>query len=174
MSYLLLAYPQLLKEDAELIDSYRKVNDELFYNVVGPHFTLVFPVFDMPQDEFVNEIKSKAEGLTRFDFTIRCATINKDAFSDYFHLFLVPDEGYSRIVKLHDRFYSGKLANNLQLDIDFIPHIGIANSKDKQLCKKMVDEWNEKEFTISGTVAALTIVKYEDGIVTAIEEIELE
>ncbi len=174
MSYLLLAYPQLAKQDVELIDSYRKVNDELFYNVVDPHFTLVFPVFDTLLEDFVAEVKSKIEGLTKFGFTMRCATINKDAFSDYFHAFIVPDEGFSNIVKMHDRFYSGKLINNLRLDIDFIPHIGIGNSKDKWLCKKMVDEWNEKEFAISGTIARLTIVKYEDGVVTTIEDIELQ
>ena len=174
MSYVLITYPQLSKEDSELIDSYRKVNDELFYNVVDPHFTLVFPVFDKEQEDFIAEIKAKATGLKKFSFTVRCATINKDSFSDYFHAFLVPDEGFSNIVKMHDRFYSGKLINNLRLDIDFIPHIGIGNSKDKLLCKKMVDEWNEKEFAISGIIAALIIVKYEDGIVTPLEKIELK
>lgn len=174
MSYLIITYPKLAIEDIDLIDNYRKQNDELFYKVVDPHFTLVFPVFDVAQDAFVKEIKSKAEGLTRFGFTLRCATINKDAFSDYFHAFLVPDEGFSRIVKLHDRFYSGTLIDNLRLDIDFIPHIGIGNSKDKLLCKRMVDEWNEKEFAISGSISVLSIIKYEDGVVTTIEEIELQ
>lgn len=112
--------------------------------------------------------------MAKFDFIIRCATINKDAFSDYYHIFLVPDEGYSRIIKLHDKLYSDKLKNNLCLDLDFIPHIGIGNSIDKYTCKKMVDEWNEKDFSISGRITHLTIVNYKNSIVTELEDIELK
>jgi hypothetical protein len=98
MAYLVLAYPELRHEDFELIQDYRKNNDELYFKIVNPHFTIVFPVFDVSQDEFINEIKQNSKDINKFDFTIRCATINKDAFNDYFHAFLVPDEGYSKFV----------------------------------------------------------------------------
>jgi len=119
-------------------------------------------------------VKEKSKEIKKIYFTIRCATINRDAFNDYFHAFLVPDEGYSKFVKLHDILYSDKLKNNLRLDIDFVPHIGIGNSKDKFLVKKMVDEWNQKEFSISGKVNYLTKVNYENDKVTKIQEIELQ
>lgn len=86
----------------------------------------------------------------------------------------VPDEGYSRIVKLHDRLYSDKLKDNLRLDLDFIPHIGIGNSLDRYKCKKMVDEWNKEEFELRGTISRLKIVRYENDVVTTIEEIKLK
>jgi len=38
----------------------------------------------------------------------------------------------------------------------------------------MVDEWNQKEFSISGKVNYLTIVNYENDKVTKIQEIELQ
>lgn len=173
MALLVLAYPQLITNDFDKIQSYRKANDELYFKVVQPHFTIVFPVFDVLEDELVEEVREKASHWSRFNFTIRCATINKDAFSEYFHTFLVPDEGYSQIVKLHDKLYSNKLKDNLRLDIDFVPHIGIGNSIDKFACKKMVDEWNGQEFSISGSITHLTVVKYENDTVTKIEEIEL-
>jgi hypothetical protein len=174
MALLVLAYPQLASEDYNQIQRYRKDNDELFYHVVEPHFTIVFPAFDLPQTDFVEEIREKAQDVPKFDFTIRCATINKDSFSDYFHVFLVPDEGYSRIVRLHDQLYSGKLFDNLRLDIDFVPHIGIANAADKLRCKKMVDAWNAADFAISGTISTLTIVTYENDTVETIEEVQLQ
>lgn len=174
MAYLVLAYPELTSNDFDLIQNYRRDNDELFFKVVEPHFTIVFPVFDISQDEFTKEIKDKSSNLAKFDIVIRCATINKDAFNDYYHTFLVPDEGYSKIVKLHDKLYSDKLKNNLRLDIDFVPHIGIGNSKDKYSCKKMVDEWNGKEFSIMGKITRLTIVNYEKDTITKIKEIELK
>src|SRR5688572_27047965 len=119
MAYLALAYPELTSENFDQIQDYRKRYDERFFKVVEPHFTIVFPVFDMSQDEFIREVKYQSHGFTKFDFVLRCATINKDAFSDYFHIFLVPDEGNSRIVKLHDKLYSGKLKDNLRLDLEF-------------------------------------------------------
>lgn len=82
----------------------------------------------------------------------------------------VPDEGSSRIVKLHD-----KLKDNLRLDLDFIPLIGIGNSQDRHKCKKMVDEWNKEEFELRGTISRLKIVRivrYENDVVTTIEEIK--
>jgi hypothetical protein len=146
MSYLLIAYPDLAVDDYNKIQEYRKINDPLFFNVVDPHFTFVFPVFDMGEASFISEVKDKSKEFTKVDFTICCATITKDSFSDYYYLLLVPDEGYSRIVKMHDKLYSDKLKDNLRLDIDFTPHMGIADSLDKYECKKMVDEWNANNF----------------------------
>ncbi|MCB1172544.1 MAG: 2'-5' RNA ligase family protein [Leptospiraceae bacterium] len=173
MAFLALAYPEISKSDFDLIQSYRSENDALYFSVVEPHFTIVFPVSDIPQSEFINEIKRQAANLFQFEFTIRCATINKDAFSDYFHSFLVPDEGYSNIVKIHDRLYSGLLSENLRLDLDFIPHIGIGNSLKSLDCKRMVDEWNLDEFAIKGKVSVLTIVEYKNDLVRKLEEIKL-
>lgn len=173
MAYLVIAYPKLTSEYFDQIQNFREYNDELYFKMVQLHFTIVFPVLDISQEEFISEVKSKSAGLTIINFVIRCAIINKDSLSDYFHAFLVPDEGFSRIVKLHDKLYSEKLNGNLRLDIAFIPHINIGNSKDKNLCKKMVDKWNEKEFLISGAISKLTIAKYEKEILTNIAEIEL-
>lgn len=174
MAYLAIAYPTMTSESFDQIQNFRKDNDELYFKIIQPHFTIVFPVFDISQDEFINEVKNKSAGLTKINFVMRCATINKDSFSDYFHAFLVPDEGYSQMVRLHDKLYCEKLKDNLRLDIDYVPHIGVGNSKDKFLCKKMVDKWNEKEFSIHGTISLLTVVKYENNTVTKIEEIELK
>lgn len=173
MAYLVIAYPEIGNSDFNLLQDYRKKNDELFYSVVEPHFTLVFPVFNMTENAFRTEIRKKVEGSRGFDFVLRCATINKDAFSDYYHTFLVPDEGYSNTVKLHDKLYGGELKDNLRLDIDFIPHLGVGNSKDKIACKKMVDQWNANDFEIRGTISELTIVSYDGLNIKTLESIVL-
>lgn len=173
MAYALISYPDLKGCDFEMIQNYRKVNDEWLYTVVKPHFTVVFPVFDIPKERFIDEIRKLSEGQAPIDFAIRCAVPNKDAFNDYYHTLLVPDEGYSRIVKLHDRFYSGLLKDNLRLDIDFIPHMGIGTSKDKFRCKEMVDELNGAELEIKGTISNLTVVEYVEDTVTNLVEIPL-
>ena len=173
MGYLVIAYPQLAHDDLNKIQVYRERHDLLF-KVVEPHFTIVFPVLDMQPHDFIEEIAANTKTISKFDFAIRCATINKDAFNKLFHVFLVPDEGFSRVVRLHDALYSKKLKSYLRLDLDYIPHITIGNCRDKHRCKEMVDEWNKEEFKIQGTIAELTVVKYDDGVVTNLKTIELK
>lgn len=173
MSFLVVAYPVLQETVFNLIQDYRKDNDELFFSVIRPHFTFVFPVVDIEEELFISEVTEKTMGMSPLDFTLRCATINKDAFRDYYHTFLVPDEGFGKIVKLHDKIYSGLLKHNHRLDIDYIPHLGIGNSKDKFICKQMVDEWNEIDFAITGTISKLTIVSFENNTMHELKEIEL-
>jgi hypothetical protein len=173
MAYCILAYPEINKEDYRLIQEFRRQND-LYYSVVEPHYTIVFPVFNFEKDSIVDELINNSSKMKPFDFEIKCATVNKDSFSDYFHLLLVPDKGYSDIVKLHDKCYSGILLKDLRLDIDFIPHIGIANSKDRYIVKKWADEWNSKNFTIAGTINTLTVIDYTENIVTDLISIQLK
>jgi len=65
MAYLVLAYPEVRDEDFKQIQDYRKNNDELYFKVVNPYFTIVFPVFDPLKDDFVNEIKKIKLPITR-------------------------------------------------------------------------------------------------------------
>jgi len=173
MAYLALAYPELKTEDYNWIQSFRKDNDELYFKVVAPHFTIVFPTFNKSEDEFIKSVEEKSMALKRITFAIRCSVINKDALNDYWHVFLTPDEGNSEIIKLHDMLYSGELSDNLLLEIPFIPHIGIGNSKDKWICKKLIDDINERGINIKGSITQLDIVSYVDNEVKTIKKIEL-
>lgn len=111
--------------------------------------------------------------IEAFNFVLRCAVLGDDAFSDFTHVFLVPDEGYSRIVKLHDRLYIGILKEELRLNIPFVPHIGIANSQNAQACKDLVDDLNAAPFEVRGRVEKLDVIWYEDNQVNTIKQISL-
>jgi 2'-5' RNA ligase len=173
MSLLVIAYPILSSQDFDLIQEFRKEHDEFHHSIVLPHFTLIFPVEGVEEKVFMDEIEKQTSDFMKFEFAIQCAMINKDAFTDNYHIFLVPDEGFSHFVKLHDKLYSGLLSTHLRLDIDFIPHIGIGISKDKFVCKSWVDLWNKDTFSITGGVSAISIVRFENNLVTRLKEIIL-
>lgn len=173
MALAVCAYPQMKNEDHSGIQSFRKEHDG-YYSVVEPHFSFVFPLEEIGQNEFIEEIEQKSDGFEKIDFEIRCATVNKDAILDIYHLLLVPDKGYSNIVKLHDKLYSNKLFNYLRLDIDFIPHMGIANSQDKYEVKKWADEWNASDFLIAGSIESLMVVDYTDDVLIDLKKIQLK
>lgn len=170
MKLLAVTYPELSEKDFRIIENYRRQHDSL-YSIIRTHFTIVFPVKDFSEKIFTEEIKKQLQGIEPFSFTLRSATINKDAFIDNYYAFLVPDEGQSKIRKMHDKLYSGKLASYHQLDIDFIPHITIGNSTNVIACKKMVDDWNSNDFEITGRISSVDIVNYEGA--TTLEKIKL-
>jgi len=169
MKLLAVAYPELSEKDFKLIENYRREHDSL-YDIIRTHFTLVFPVRDFSEKIFAEEIKKQLQGIQAFTFTLRSATINKDAFTENYYAFLVPDEGHSNIIKLHDKLYCGRLSPYLRLDIDFIPHITIGNSTDIMACKKMVDDWNSNDFEITGKISSIDIINYEKA--TTLEKIK--
>ena len=155
MPYLVLAYPKLSKKDFHWIQNYRQEHDPRYYSVVKPHFTIIFAIDDIKEEKFVEEVRKQVNGIKKFDFVIKVATINQDYSGNYFHEFLVPDQGYSNIVKLHDKLYSGKFSNYLRFDIDYIPHIGIGNNDKAFISKKRIDELNSQDISIKGSIESL-------------------
>jgi 2'-5' RNA ligase len=171
MALLVLAFPRINEKDFSWIQAYRKKNDKLFYDIVNPHFTIVFPVSNISETVFVEEIHERAKEQTIIDFEITNIILNKDAFNEYYHEFLIPGKGNPEIIKLHDILYSKKLISQLRFDIPFIPHIGIGNSKDIAISKKRID--NLRVPLIKGQIKELTIARYENKIVSEIESISL-
>jgi 2'-5' RNA ligase len=98
--------------------------------------------------------------------------VNDDS-SPNVYVLLVPDEGFSGIVKLHDRLYTGLLADRLRLDIPFIPHVTIGYSTDIHLCKSAVDDLNGQDFEIEGVIDQLELVRIEGSTYETIYHFQL-
>jgi hypothetical protein len=174
MSLLVLAFPSLDATDFNWIQQHRKTNDELYFEIVGPHFTLVFPIPGSIEEEFINEIEIQSQGVEKIEFEINSAIVSKDAFQEYYHEFLVPGKGYSKLIDLHDKLYAGSLLPHLRTDIDYIPHISIGNSKNPTKCKQAIDKLNAQSLSIPGRIEKLTIANYSNDRIKILKEIDLE
>src|SRR5688572_14176608 len=168
MAYLAVAYPELARSDFDWIQSYRAKHDRRYYSVVKPHFTLVFggtgaTVHSLSEASFVQEIEARLSGVVSIPFELAVATLNRDLSGEYYHEFLVPELGYSKIVRLHDKLYSGELKSRLRLDIDYIPHIGIGNDDDPQRCKARIDELNRTTMSIRGLINSAAVIEYSNA-----------
>ena len=168
MALLVIAHPELQKSDLDWIQKYRQQHDRQF-SVVGPHFTLVFAIQDIDTDAFAREIKQRADDIARFDVDLKVATISQDDSGKYYHEFLVPDTGNSDVIRLHDRLYSGALAQYRRYDIDFIPHISIGDSEDIEASKERVEALNSKGISVHGTISSIDIIEYANGVVSVID-----
>ena len=173
MNLHVVAYPEVDNSSYDLIQSYRQAYNSL-YNVIEPHFTLVFSVGHMDVAAFIDEVKQVASSTKKIDFCSRCLAINKDSFSKHFDAFLIPDEGHSDVIKLHDKLYSGLLAPHHRIDITYVPHVSLANSPDVRVIKTIVDKWNAEDHIIQGRISFLDVINYENRKVETLERVALK
>lgn len=173
MALAVVNYPTLSDEDYEWIQAVRKEHDRLYYDVIDPHISLVFPIDDVEASMLIDHVLECAGSTSPFEVVFRCAILGDPDFEGHAHAFLVPDEGFSHIVRLHDRLYTGALVDFLRVDIPFLPHLGIANTPKHEDCKAIVDELNEKRFEIRGRVGDVDVIEYDGTAIQPIRHISL-
>jgi len=173
VAYLAVAYPEIADVDRAWIDAYRERHDRRYARIIPPHFTLIFAVPDWDEERFVAEVAMRVEGWRRINFRLAVATVSRDDSGAYFHEFLIPEEGYSAIVKLHDALYGGALSDHLRLDLDFIPHVGIGNDVDGWASKARMDEINAAGVSISGAIKSIDVIEYTRGPVRTVRTFPL-
>ncbi|MDR8394439.1 2'-5' RNA ligase family protein [Aliifodinibius sp. S!AR15-10] len=173
MALAVVNYPTLSESDFQWIQDIRKEHDNLFYGVVEPHFTLVFPTENIGLGSFTSHVKNVASKFNSFQFISRCVTVGDPDFWDHAHVFMIPDEGFSEVVKLHDAFYTGILESELRLDLPFVPHIGVASDPSPEKCKNIVDQVNQQDFEVKGIVEKLDIIEFDGESTKTIEQIVL-
>lgn len=164
MAFALVGYPDLSKPDASWIRSVRREHDGLFTEVIEPHFTFVFPVGEIDEETFLGHVRTVAAGRGPISFALLCAVVWDDVGTDYFHVLLVPDEGHSEMVMLHDRLYEGPLERHLLVEVPFIPHLGVGNDLDPWESRRIALELNDEGFEIEGRIDRLTVVDYRGGL----------
>ncbi|MEI8073080.1 MAG: 2'-5' RNA ligase family protein [Candidatus Saccharibacteria bacterium] len=174
MSLVVIAYPKISQADLDWVQSVRKEKDKLNYMVIEPHFTFVFPVANVDEQEFISHVREKAKDAKAITFTLNKTKVVKDSFNEYWHTFLVPSEGYDEIVKLHDLLYTGSLQKELRLDIPFVPHVGIGSDVDPEKMKQLEEELKAKGLHISGVVDELAIASFDGKSVKTISTIQLQ
>lgn len=164
-----LCYPTLTSEDRRFIDDFRREHDVPFRDVVAPHLTLVFGCDEVPELTYREHVRAVAQSQRVIRFSCRYAMVGNDDSNESYYVFLVPDEGYSEISRLHDRLYRGVLAPYLRLDIPYVPHIGIATIADPRRIKTLCDELNSTGVAIHGQIEAMSVCSYDGTKITDLE-----
>ena len=70
-----VSYPTFSESDLQWIQEIRKMHDKLFYKVVDPHFTFIFPTENIDLGSFINHITSVSERFYLFPLICRCVTV---------------------------------------------------------------------------------------------------
>jgi 2'-5' RNA ligase len=168
-----LAYPTLTETDLTFIDNFHNRHDLRYKDVVAPHFTMVFACNNVAEDTYLHHVEEVAGTSRVIEFSCRYAMLGADDKDETAYVFLVPDEGYSAISRLHDRLYSGVLAPHLRLDSPYIPHITIGSLDDRHEAKRLCDRLNDRGIAIDGSLRALTVGVLKNGKIRDLASFEL-
>src|SRR3954466_15490962 len=107
--FLVVSYPDATPEALAWVEAIRAEHHPRAA-AIAAHVTLVFPVAGLDPPTLIAEVQRQVAGTMRIRFTLRCALPCRDLTSEATDVFLVPDEGFGAMVRLHDRLYAGMLA----------------------------------------------------------------
>lgn len=139
----------------------------------APYFTLVFSGAGLDAKAFSAKIRQYAEPFPRVRFRLRSALVVREQAVSRYHVFLVPDEGFSAILKLHDALHAGPLEAALRPDSPYLPHITVATTADYTSARKLAFALNHGGIDIHGHLDALQIERREDEVIKLVAEVPL-
>ncbi|WAH38773.1 2'-5' RNA ligase family protein [Alicyclobacillus dauci] len=151
-------------QNACAIDRLREKYDPLFH-LIQPHVTLVFPFASgVPAESLRQHVKLSVRGLSPFEIVLRGVT-----GVDGEYLFLNVKVGNDRIIELHDRLYSGILAQHLNRTVTYSPHLTVGRINDKGIFELALAETEHFGETFQATVHEIVVEKIDEGGKSTVE-----
>jgi 2'-5' RNA ligase len=167
-----LAYPQVTPATTVRLEAIRREHDSQF-DRVATHFTLLFGCDGLDEKTYVGHVKRVAGMFGPFDFDARSLVVAPDADEERASVFLVPDNGFDPLKRLHGELYRGPLAPYLRHDLTFVPHITLASSLEigaaRRLCAALVAEG----VTAAGSIDTLSVTTLDVGKVSTLHAFRL-
>lgn len=138
-----------------------------------PYFTLVFPGVEMEPHAFAEVIRKNAHDIPRIRFRLRSALVAPEPTVGRFHVFLIPDEGFGAILKLHEALHVGPVEAAIRPDTPYLPHITVATCAERDTARKLAHVLNQGGIDIHGHIEALTVERRTGEVIREVAEIPL-
>jgi hypothetical protein len=155
-----VAKPEFGKAEFEWLTHLRQTRA---HSAGVPAFTLVFPGAESTED-VVKQVQTTCANTPRIRFCLRSAIVAPEARMGLYHVFLVPDEGFGAIIRLHQRLHVGALACCLQRDMPYIPHLTVASTDDFGAARQTMAVLNSKELAISGRIDEVEVHERDSAV----------
>lgn len=173
MTLLAISYPSIDGKDFDWIQNIRREHDRESFEIINPHFTLVFPVNGISQEDLTNHTSNICAKSKIISFSMHRAMTVFDKFSGKWFTFIAPLKGFDEIAEIHSRLYTGILQNKLLLDVPYVPHITVGKFDDENSCRKLTEKLNKERFGIEGTIDSINIVSLKNNKVNNLKKITL-
>lgn len=149
-----IARPQFEKPDLAWLTDIRSRRAG---NRGPPYFTLVFAGAEMPAHDFAAHVRAAAADIPRIRFRLRAALVAPEPTVARFHVFLVPDEGFGAILRLHEALHTGPVEAALNPERPYIPHITVATLADYAEARRLAAALNRGDIDIQGQIESLEV-----------------
>ena len=155
MIYAVVHYPNV---DTRHINRLRKKYDPQF-NLIEPHITLMFPVPEsVGEEKLVHHLHTLLSGLEPFRITLRGLRKSWDQY-----LFLSVQEGENKLIDLHDKIYTGTVADYRKEEIPFVPHVTLGSfAENVNECADAFEEANRLNLDYECVLDKLDLLKIND------------
>jgi len=139
----------------------------------APYFTLVFPGVQLAPEVFARQIRKNAGDIPRIRFRLRSALVVPETAVNRFHVFLIPDEGFGAILKLHEALHVGPIEAAIRPETPYLPHITVATSPDRKVVRDVARALNQGGIDVSGHIDSLTVEQRTGETIRDVAEIPL-
>ena len=133
----------------------------------------MFPGAEMPPHEFAAAVRAHVKEFAAIRFRLRSALVVPEPVVGRFHVFLIPDEGFGAILKLHDALHAGPIKAALRPDSPYLPHITVATTPDYDVARQLASSLNRKDIDIRGHIDALHVERRAGEVVKRFAEVPL-
>lgn len=155
-----VARPEFGKAELDWLTHLRQTRA---HSAGAPAFTLVFPGAQSA-DEVVKHVGETCAVVSRIRFCLRSAMIVPEAKMGLYHVFLVPDEGFGAIIRLHERLHTGPLACCLHPETPYIPHVTVASTKEFDAARQTMALLNAKDLAIAGRIDEVEVHERDSAV----------
>jgi 2'-5' RNA ligase len=125
-------------------------------------------------DEVVKHVKETCAAASRIRFCLRSAMIVPEGKMGLYHVFLVPDEGFGAIIRLHERLHTGPLACCLRPDRPYIPHVTVASTQEFDAARQTMALLNAKELAITGRIDEVEVHERDSAVPRCLARVPLK
>lgn len=138
-----------------------------------PYFTLVFPGAELPPHEFAAAVRAGVKDISAIRFRLRSALVVPEPVVSRFHVFLIPDEGFGAILKLHEALHAGPIKAALRPDSPYLPHVTVATTPDFDAARELAASLNRGDIDIRGHIDALEVERRAGEVIKRFAQIRL-
>jgi hypothetical protein len=165
-----VARPEFAKPELEWLMQLRQTKA---HSSGPPAFTLVFPGAESAID-VVKHVEAICAATARIRFSLRSAMIVPEYKTGWYHVFLVPDEGFGAIIRLHDRLHVGPLACCLRSDMPYIPHLTVASTGEFDEARQTMATLNAKDLAITGRIDEVEVHERDSAVPRCLAKVPLK
>lgn len=170
MPHHIIAEINLSEQNKTWLSNLRRQYSDLTYQQEEIYFSLGSPISDVvPTDMLVEYIKKRVFYFETFEYALRSTQIRLDKNYPEGNLVLIPDKGFSHLMRMHSMIYTYGVEPFMNRDVfrPYLPQVVIGRLSDVRIPNtiQVTREISLSEFEITGKIERLIMLKDIDGTI---------